>query len=380
MYISHLKLKNWRNFKNVDVKIGERVFLVGPNASGKSNLLDVFKFLRDIAKGGGGLQYAIDRRNGVSKIRCLAARQNPLIEIALELTENGKESNKWQYEIGIAQQPRGKHLPILSYERIKGPNFKITRPDDEDKKDELKLTQTYLEQVSRNQEFREIHSFFESVLYLNLIPQLLKYPDLFNISNILEDPFGRNFLERVTKTPERIRNSRLKKIENALKIAVPQLTQLELIKDEMGKPHLQANYEHWRGHGAKQNEEQFSDGTLRLLGFLWSILESNSLILLEEPEMSLNEGVIRQLAPLIHRTIAEKGIQIIISTHSSEFLADPGIGGEETLLLKPSKEGTIVNLANSIPEAKALLDAGLPISEVVMQKTSPEKIDDLRNL
>ncbi|KAF5410452.1 MAG: DNA replication and repair protein RecF [Candidatus Methanogasteraceae archaeon] len=74
MIVSHITLKNWRNFQSVDVDLGNRVFLVGPNASGKSNFLDVFRFLRDIAKPGGGLQKAISDRGGIPKIRCLAAR------------------------------------------------------------------------------------------------------------------------------------------------------------------------------------------------------------------------------------------------------------------------------------------------------------------
>ena len=81
MIISKLILKNWKNFRKVDVDLVDRVFIVGPNASGKSNLLDVFRFLRDIAKSGGGIQEAVKARGGVSKIRCLAARTNSDIEI-----------------------------------------------------------------------------------------------------------------------------------------------------------------------------------------------------------------------------------------------------------------------------------------------------------
>ena len=44
MLITRLALKNWRNFKAVDVSLRERVFVIGPNASGKSNLLDMLRF------------------------------------------------------------------------------------------------------------------------------------------------------------------------------------------------------------------------------------------------------------------------------------------------------------------------------------------------
>ncbi len=32
MLITRIKLKNWRNFRNVEVKLRERVYLIGPNA------------------------------------------------------------------------------------------------------------------------------------------------------------------------------------------------------------------------------------------------------------------------------------------------------------------------------------------------------------
>ncbi len=62
MIISRVKLTNWKNFQNVDVELKNRVFVVGANASGKSNFLDVFRFMRDIVKQAGGLQYAVDQR------------------------------------------------------------------------------------------------------------------------------------------------------------------------------------------------------------------------------------------------------------------------------------------------------------------------------
>ena len=69
MIINRLIAKNWRNFQQIDVPLRERQFIVGPNASGKSNLLDILRFLRDIVKvDGGGFQKAVKDRGGVSKI------------------------------------------------------------------------------------------------------------------------------------------------------------------------------------------------------------------------------------------------------------------------------------------------------------------------
>lgn len=378
MIISHVILKNWRNFLSVDVELGDRVFVVGPNACGKSNFLDVFRFLRDIAKPGGGLQTAVKDRGGVSKIRCLSARQNPKIEIEVHLSEYSSHEPIWKYAIGITQQTRGYRQPILAYERVwKGNDKLIDRPDKDDEKDELRRTQTHLEQISANADFREITKFFESVLYLHLVPQLLRYPDAFSGPGVSEDPFGRSFLERITKTPEKTRKSRLTKIENALRSAVPQLKRLTDTKDEMGVPHLEAVYEHWRPKAGKQREDQFSDGTLRLIGLLWSLLETDSLLLLEEPELSLNAAIVKKLPSLMYRIQRQKKRQIILTTHSADLLEDEGIGLEEILLLTPSPEGTNVIQASSLDNVRDLLDGGLNVAEAVLPLTKPSEINKL---
>jgi predicted ATPase len=378
MIISRLILKNWRNFKSADIPLGRRVFLVGPNASGKSNLLDVFRFLRDIAKPGGGLQKSIIDRGGLSKIRCLSARENPLIEIEVHLSESHDQTPIWKYAIGIKQEPRGYRHPVLAYEKVSGNGEQLlSRPEDEDKTDPLRLTQTYLEQINANAKFRDIAKFFESVVYLHLIPQLLRYPEAFSKTGIAGDPFGRNFLDRVGQTAERTREQRLQKIERALRIAVPHLKELTFVRDEHGTPHLQAVYEHWRPKAGKQREDQFSDGTLRLMGLLWSLLEGDSLLLLEEPELSLNAGIVTRLPSLMHRLQREKKRQIILSTHSADLLNDRGIEADEVVLLTPTREGTEVQIVSSIQEVTDLLEAGMNIADVVLPRTAPEKVSQL---
>jgi predicted ATPase len=364
----------------VDVKLGERVFLIGPNASGKSNFLDVFRFLRDIAKSGGGLQKAVADREGVTKIRCLAARRHPNIEIKVDLADEADGPTTWTYAIGIKQESRGNRKPLLTFERVwhQGQRL-LDRPDSADNKDPLRLTETHLEQISANSDFRDVSQFFDSVLYLHLVPQLLRHPREFSGPGIPGDPFGRSFLDRIARTPEKTRKARLKTIEKALRLAVPQLKELSHVIDtqEGGTPHLEAVYEHWRPRGAKQRERDFSDGTLRLIGLLWSLLESDSLLLLEEPEISLNSGIVARLPALIYRLQRKRKRQVVLSTHSFEMLADKGIGGEETLLLTPGSEGTLVEDAASKATIRALLDSGLSVGEAALSHTAPLEIRQL---
>ena len=382
MIISHVILKNWRNFRIVDASLSERVFLVGPNASGKSNLLDVFRFLRDIARSGGGLQEAVKLRGGVSKIRCLSARTQSDIEIEVHITDDSNKKVAWKYAIGFTQAGGGVFAvkAKLKYERVwQGDKLIVDRPNDEDKRDAKLLEQTHLQQINSNVEFREIAEFLDSIHYLHIVPQLLRSPSSFLKSNGQEDFYGRDFIERINKTNVKTRDSFLKKITLALKSAVPQFDDLQLIKDEMGVPHLEALYKHWRPKAGKQREDQFSDGTLRLIGLLWALLDGNKPILLEEPELSLHPGIVSKLAEIIGRLQKRKTgrRQVLLTTHSYELLTNKGIGGDEVLMLVPSEEGTEVKSASSDREIMTLLRSGVSIADAVLPLTTPQSVSQL---
>lgn len=377
MIISRLILKNWKNFKEVDVPLTDRVFIVGPNASGKSNFLDVFRFLRDIAKPGGGLQKAVTDRGGISKIRCLAARTFPDVEIEVHFSEDGEKEPIWRYSIGIKQETRGYRLPYLSHEKVwRGDKSILNRPDKEDSRDKERLTQTHLEQINANKDFREINKHLESVVYLHLLPQLLKHPQSFTGPDLPGDPFGKGFLERISKVNDKTRKAWLKKIEAALKIAVPQFKEFNYT-EENGHPHLEAVYEHWRPKAGKQREDQFSDGTLRLIGLLWSLQEGDGLLLLEEPELSLNSAIISKIPALIFKLQKPRKRQILLTSHSTDLLSDRGISLNEILLLEPTPEGTLVKSAATMPEIKAMLEGGIAPGEAILPRTKPKNINQL---
>ncbi|MDD2675911.1 MAG: ATP-binding protein [Methylacidiphilaceae bacterium] len=367
-----LWLQNWKNFLEVNVDIGDRLFLVGPNASGKSNLLDAFRFLRDLALPGGGFREAIDRRGGVSAIRCLAARRYPDVEIRASLQDT--DGDRWEYQLAFNQDKQ--RCPAVKKERVEhNGEVVLDRPNDEDKKDSERLTQTSLEQVNVNQPFRDIAFFFASIRYLHIVPQLVREPD--RSVGRTNDPFGGDFLEQIAKTQERTRNSRLRRIRKALSGAVPQLVEIEMKRDQKGTPHLRGKYEHWRPQGAWQEENQFSDGTLRLMGLLWAILEKGGPLLLEEPELSLHPGIVRVLPQMLARVQRRTGRQIFLSTHSQDLFTDEGIGLDEVLLLQPSAEGTEVKPAAEFPEIAALLGGGSNLAEAILPKTGPTAPEQL---
>jgi len=84
-----LKFANFKSFANVAVQFGDFNMLIGANASGKSNFIQVFRFLRDILNH--GLANAISMQGGVEYLRniAIASDQDLSIEFGLEGDMNG---------------------------------------------------------------------------------------------------------------------------------------------------------------------------------------------------------------------------------------------------------------------------------------------------
>ena len=379
MRFAEIDLRNWKNFSKAKAALADRVFIVGPNASGKSNFLDAFRFLRDLVLDGGGLAKAVELREGLSKVRSLFARGvNTEVMVKVRLA-NGEDA--WDYELAFTHRTLKDQTPIVKRERVDrvGKNGQVqnllSRPDDDDKSDRQQLTQTAIQQVNRNKNFREIVEFFRSVLYLHLVPQLVREGQLPRSNSIGADQYGRDLLDRVRNTTPRIREARLKGIQKVIDLVASPLEDLTFVVDEHGRPHLQVKFKHWRPQGAYQNETQFSDGTLRLIGLLWSLQEKAGPLLLEEPELSLHPGVVKRLAPFIHRAQrAGNGRQVILSTHSDDLLMDQGIAAEEVLLVRPTNEGSEVIVGASVKDVSRLMSAGIPASEAVLPLTSMSQL------
>ncbi len=387
MHLSRLAVRNWKNFTRFDVKMGETVYILGPNASGKSNFLDIFRFMRDIVNPtGGGLQHAFSIRNGMQKVRSLAARKSPQIELSFlfqESLQSESSSGDWRYDLSIDLEKEGKWRPkVMKEEVCRGDDILLSRGEKgrgigvkTGEEDREELTVTFLEQVNMNKEFRCIAEFFQDVLYLHLVPQLLKYSDELSPKRIESDPFGQGFLQEIARTPKKTREARLGHIREILKNIIPGLSSLDYHQDEdSGRPHLKALCKNWRPKSGWQTEEQFSDGTLRLIAILWILWHNNSMILLEEPELSLHKKIVVQIPKLIYlarkRTKKTLG-QLVISTHSEALLSDKSIDSD-FLMLRPGKMGEGTTVETPSEADKAAMRAGLSPADVLLPQTGSQ--------
>ncbi len=300
-------------------------------------------------------------------LRCLAARQDSDLTLAVHA---GDEHNPAEWEYKLAFNQEGARRPAIRRERLSRAGEEIlVRPDGEDETDPERLSHSLLEQGRVRKDIRDFTRFLASVRRLNLVPALMRAPGDPDVSR--PDPHGRDIIEEITATAERSQRARLRVIQETLEAAVPQLGQLEAYRDSHGRPHLRALHKHWRPHGAWQTEEQLSDGTLRLIGMMWAVLDGDGPLLVEEPENSLHPQIVRLFPRMLAHLARRSGRQVILATHSLDLLCGEGVSTAEVLLFNPLEEGTLVRRALDLKEAADLLDEGALAAE----PPSPEAPD-----
>ena len=148
----------------------------------------------------------------------------------------------------------------------------MERPNEEDEADPQRKSQTYLEQVNVNRDFRELVDFLGSVRYRHIVPQLVRDPD--RSIGRENDPFGGDFLDQLARTQARTLGSRLRRITRGPPGGGSLSFRTWSSRETSAAPRTFAAGTSTGAHkGAWQSEQELSDGTLRLLGFLWSVIE-----------------------------------------------------------------------------------------------------------
>ena len=82
MRVSKLTLHNFKSFRDVEIPFRPFNVVIGANASGKSNLVQAFRFLKDIADH--GLENAVSLQGGAEFLRNLEAGADEAVRISVE--------------------------------------------------------------------------------------------------------------------------------------------------------------------------------------------------------------------------------------------------------------------------------------------------------
>jgi predicted ATPase len=108
--LRQVRLQNFKSFQDATINLGLRNFLVGPNMSGKSNFIQVFRFLQQVAFPKAGVPGLLNAFAGGFFEWTWKGGDSNLIRIGLDGTAqllNSGADAEWTYELAILGDDRG---------------------------------------------------------------------------------------------------------------------------------------------------------------------------------------------------------------------------------------------------------------------------------
>lgn len=338
MKIECLKIKNFKAFKNVEMKdIPELCILVGANGSGKTTLFDIFGFLKDAMLD--NVTVALNKRGGFKEvvsrnstgaieieIKFRESTDNPLITYYLAINSDNGEV---VIEREILKYRRGsKGLPnhFLDFSNGKGTAVTNELSYDGDARDlereEQNLSRNDILAIKGLAQFKK---FPAAVVFGNLIERWHVSDFHINQARSINDA---GYAEHLSKEGdnlslvtqfiyERHRNI-FDHVLEKLKKRVPGISSVEAKLTDEGRVLLKFQ----DGSFKDPFIARFvSDGTIKMFAYLILLNDPkpHPLLSIEEPENQLYPKLLTELAEEF-RGYAIKGGQVLGSTHSPDFL------------------------------------------------------------
>jgi predicted ATPase len=354
MRLTHVRAKNFKSFQELDIRLDDFNVLIGANASGKSNFIQLFTFVRDIVES--GLENAVSIQGGAKYLRNInCASDDPLtIELQVEpsavdqivpfLTEDAPSRVKsLKYEFSLAL-PNGRGARLaeesLWVERLsKGPSspslgFLIKRTGDMyEIEGDLDPFAKYLEGWLNSQQDRRFVLLIENEMVRSMLglrglrsiaaydvdPKAPKTAVLFGAKSELE-PDAHNLaivLDRILSDEDDRR-----KLLNLLKDILPFAEELrtEPLRDSSLFFNLRETFS-----CQEMPASLLSDGTIDIIAMLAILyFEPKSFVVIEEPDRNLHSSMMSKLVAMFQDASRVK--QIVLSTHNPEIVrhVEPG--------------------------------------------------------
>lgn len=349
---------NLRSLEDMELGLCPLTVLVGPNASGKSNIVDVLRFVADALRS--GVDAAVTARHGIVAMRRWSLRGRPFdIEVGLEATVHGANV---RYGFVLGGKPGGQYDIKREYAIVVSPDVEGGEWEFDVRKGDLvkpplegtKARQLELFEPARARSFEptdlalplpqirrlfplrprrknalgarplsnpltSLLLFIRQMRFYHIFPNVIREPQRpgspyplgehgENLASVLRDMIkedGHFFPD--------LRDALAKVVPGVCDVQVTQVGGYLVVK-------LKHTVEGGNGKGAWFDLSQESDGTLRLLGLLVALFQDPvpSLIAIEEPELTIHPGALAVLADLLQE--ATQRTQILITTHSPELI------------------------------------------------------------
>jgi len=420
MIIKRLKVKNFKSFKEIEVELGNLNVLIGPNASGKSNFLNILKFLKDLADT--GLDNAVSLQGGGEYIKniYLTGADNVSIEIEFEIDDFfpkfylGKEkiTSKIKsscYEIEIKIDDDGNNIKVIQeILDIKFNIFKILEKNETSEnleklgdyefiikningeiKTERKLNASRVKEkkiifsLLFSDRFEKEYNLKENELIVNTFPFidfLLPKDTFMNLSFYDINPkpskqfaiiSGKNELESNGSNLAIVLRKILNNEEERERFSLLVQDILPFV-DEVSVERLAEKYL-YTSLKEIYSEEKFipasliSDGTVNIIILILILyFEKKDMIIIEEPERNIHPYLISKLIDIMKDVATRFNKQIIISTHNPEIVKYAGIDNIYFIRRDISGFSNVTKPLND-EEIKIFLKKDIGIDELFIQ-------------
>lgn len=359
MKIEKIRLKNFKVFQDVTIEnIPAFCVIVGANGAGKTTLFDVFGFLKDC------LTYNVTRtlqaRGGFQEVVSRGhENENIELEIQYRLPLTGKERLvTYLVEIGLHNKRPAVVREVLRYKRgaygspyqflkfAYGKGEAVTNEEDFSKTDE-----------ELNREEQDLGAV--DILAIKGLGQFQKFKAANALRQMIESWHVSDFhidaargakeavgeYEHLSASGDNLQQVALNLFENhrdvyerileAMRQRVPGVNQITTQDTVDGRLVLQF------GNGIFKDpfiDRFVSDGTLKMFAYLVLLHDPSPhpFLCVEEPENQLYPRLLPELAEEF-RTYSRKGGQVMVSTHSPDFLNATEVG--EVFWLEKGEDG-----------------------------------------
>jgi predicted ATPase len=350
LFLTRVVLMNYKSIAASAVDLRPLTFLVGPNGSGKSNFLDALRFTSDSLRG--SLDNALRDRGGIAEVRRRSGGHPTHFGVRLEFRLPSAEGHyafrigarsKGSYEVQteecvIRRPAAAKFLVTAGEVKVEFGGRRNGMVPPAASRDRL-----YLVNASGVPEFRPVYDALSSMGFYSVNPDTIRDFQAPGSGELLARD-GSNLTSVLRQLAERD-ETRKKRIEEYLSSIVPGVVGVD-VKDVPPKVTLEFRQEvagssdPWRFFAGNM-----SDGTLRALGILVSLFQSQGstvpsvpLVGIEEPEVALHPAAVGALLDALRE--ASQSTQVIVTTHSPDLLDSADMDSELLLAVYAEKGAT----------------------------------------
>lgn len=358
---TRLRFQNFLSLKDIEIDLGKVNVLVGPNASGKSNIARAIQLIARHARDGYPLL------DGYRSLRELSFNFDPVVNIQISL-ETLIGGTNYSYTLQLTNEcyieQIQKENKTVIYHRGDSPVVEIKEGNTYTIYSFIMGTQFYSRTIYESmlralpsRVEREIHHLVSS---LGRISVHSFAPGRLRLRNHISQPplldyYGEN-LARYLLYLYTERRKDFWRIEETLRGMVPEVE--EVI------PHIEGTeVEIWikiKGVDEPLKPYNISDGTLRLLAIIAALYGGFSLVVLEEPENCIHPHLLEALMYLIR----DSPSQVLLTTHSP-YLLDYVKPEEVYVVCKEDLETKVKKLSatEEIERVRRFLEEGGTLGE-----------------